>query len=211
MKVGKSQIAATRDAEAARIARWFRETEYGLAFLDAEGRALPISQHERERWERRAHRELDRFLREYEHAPTITIVGLAIAAVVYTLVSSLFAALMPPLPGALLGVCCLPTCLWPLVVELRYRRRLASLRVEIAERMPLRVALPEKTARAAYRTNIFMTGAQIMTVVLIGFGVSGAWRGNEAIEPLMLLPAAAAAALVWAGRRVDAKHRRSAW
>jgi hypothetical protein len=205
-----SAFERLRDWEAARIARWFRETEYGLVFYDSKGRALPIAERERRRWQSQAIKQLDHFLAEHARAPLeallIAILLFAAAGFAIGWLSG-FVPLLRQIPPPLAAA---PACLWPTLHWWRFRRRQAALRRQFAERLMLRTPLPEAAAAANRRFNIF-AGAQVVVVeVLIVVGAVTVFRGDpESFDAWPMLALVALAwPLHWAARKVDATHRR---
>ena len=198
----------TRHHEAARIARWFRETDYGLVYYDRRGRAFPISERERERWEKRAMKQVDKYLSRLDRLPIetfgIALLLLTAASVAIGLVGDSLGPARRMWPAA-----ALPALLWPLLGEWQFRRRRDALRSEIEDRLILREPIPQDEADAKRRYNLFFFGQVAIAVAILGIAAVGAVRADEqfGIVPMLAL-AAIGYPLMWAARRVDSTHRR---
>ena len=202
------QLNRIRDHEAAQIARWFRDTDYGLVYHHTDGRAYPITERERERWQRRALRQLETFLARLDRLPFETLlIAFGLIAAAYA-VNGLFDDRIPLL-GTFPPFAALPALLWPWLSSWQWQRQRRALRQEIADRLVLRTPLPEAEAIAARRYNVFQIGAVSLGVVILAIGAVGAFTNQPrfGFVPILIL-AAIAYPLHFAGQRVDAAHRR---
>ncbi|MEA3041910.1 MAG: hypothetical protein QOC65_1399 [Sphingomonadales bacterium] len=203
-----STIARVRHHEAARIARWFRETDYGLVYFDRRGRAFPISERERERWEARALKQVEKHLARLNRLPLETF-GIAFllvtaASIAVGVVGDSLGPVAKLTPAA-----ALPALLWPLLSAWQFRRQRDGLRAEIEARLILREPLPQAEADAKRRYNIFFVGQIGVGIIILAIGVVGALRRDEqfGIVPMLAL-AGVGYLLMWAAKRVDSTHRR---
>jgi hypothetical protein len=203
-----STIARVRHHEAARIARWFRETDHGLVYFDRRDRAFPISERERERWEARALKQVEKHLVRLNRLPLETF-GIAFllitaASVAVGLVGDSLGSVAQMLPAA-----ALPALLWPMLDAWQFRRQRNALRAEIEDRLILREPIPQAEADAKRRYNIFFVGQVAVGLAILAIAAVGAARGDErfGIVPMLAL-AALGYLLMWAAKRVDSTHRR---
>ncbi|MEA3016328.1 MAG: hypothetical protein QOI38_1050 [Sphingomonadales bacterium] len=203
-----STIARVRHHEAARIARWFRETDYGLVYFDRRGRAFPVSERERERWEARALKQVEKHLLRLNRLPIetfgIAFLLLTAAGIAAGLVGDSLGPVAKLWPAS-----ALPALLWPLLGAWQFRRQRDALRAEIEDRLILRDPIPQAEADAKRRYNIFFVGQVAIGLAILAIAGVGAARGDErfGIVPMLAL-AAVGYLLMWAARRVDSTHRR---
>lgn len=204
-----STLQQLRDWEAAKIARWFAETEYGLVYVDRAGRALPVSEGHRARWLRQAMRQLDRYVARYRRAP------FEMLAIVVALTAATSAA--TALLGDRIAILGQLHPAWPLAAaalsllhaDWRFRRDQRALRREIAGRLAFRTPLPRAAAATARRYNVFAIGQKAAALAIMAVAGLAIWR--DALLPgflAILVLVAIGWPLSWAAKRVDAAHRR---
>ena len=201
MPIELRETVLMRDAEGARIARWFGDTDLGPVFHANDGTALRLGEDERADWIERGERIVARHLARWRWVPFETMAIALVLIAALTLARGLLAV-----PGPL---AVLPALLWPPLCQLAYRRRLADLRREIGERLYFRGEVPRKLALAGLRHNLFAAIATILTVAVVVLGYVGVVRGDERFEiGLMAILVPIAWLFHFAGRRVDRVHRR---
>jgi hypothetical protein len=204
-----STLGKLRDIEAARIARWFRETEYGLVFYDRRGRAWPISDGERRLWQSQAMRQLDRFVAQYRRVAFETVLIAIVLMTAFGFAAGWLGGPVPMLHRIPAPAAAVPALLWPYIVAWRFRRGQRRLRGGIAERLTVRTPLPGAAAAAHRRFNIFAAAQAALVSAIIVLGAAAAFRSGPESIPLHLLTLVALAwPLHWAARKVDAVHRR---
>jgi hypothetical protein len=203
----------TRDAEVARIARWFRDTEHGPVFYDPDGQALPVSQSRSDHWKTQAIRDLDRHLAWQNRSPWAVLL-IAMALIAILLVGAAMAGdRLPILRQIPPPLAALPACLWPLALHVGFRRRQSAWRRAIAAGLVLHAPLSEGEAAPHRRHNLFVWARNLVSLSVMVIGGVSAFRDPTDLSPLPLLIGLTAVAWVihWAAMRVDATHRRRRW
>ncbi|MFM5885019.1 MAG: hypothetical protein ACKOQ3_06805 [Novosphingobium sp.] len=208
------RLAAIRDREAARISRWFRESEAGWLFYGADGTAWHITGDEARTWEDEAKAMLVRHLDWLKHVE----LRIAAGAVATTFVGA-FALIDLPL---VLRAAAAAAALVPATYFLRqltgsaaYDRRLRQWRAALAERLAgsARGGVPGEVESHHRRYNLFHLVEGLCCAALLGHLL---WRHGLDLGQFRLgaidigLIGASLAAHV-AATRVDATHRRRKW
>lgn len=207
----RSQAQQLRNIEQARIARWFGTGERGRVYIGPRGRAFPVTDAEHVRWRAQASGILERYLKAYDQLiGVIFAIALFLAGGAYLAVAW-FADVIPLLGRVEPVFASLPAFAWPVVAEVRYRRALARLRRNIADRLSVRTAVPDAVATAGRRYNIFQIVMGTLGIGVLAYGGVAAWYGLPvdtfyAALGVVIVPLYA---LQWASRRVDATQRRA--
>ena len=206
------QVERIGAAEEARVARWFRDGTHGLVYFDREGRAIPISDAEHERWRGEALFRVDKYVEDLDRAPKeILIVAVCVFVAAYFLKTTL-GAVLPVFKSIQPALFTMPACLLPLVYEFAFRRDQAALRRRIEEKLFLRTPLPAEVASGRRRHNVFAiaqgvtAGAAILVAAVATFSDRpgfGTWAIFAFLGFAFLFSLAA--------QRVDAVHRRRLW
>lgn len=200
------------EAEAARIARWFGESDCGPVFHDLAGRALPVTDRQRDQWQAHAARQVERYVERLDRTPVETVLIAFLLASAGCSASALLGPHVPMLEGPVPALAAMPALLWPGLVALQFRHAQRRFRRDIGYRLSLRTPLPEAQAVAARRYNMFAYAQTIGAVALLGIGAVAAWRDDPTFGwRAMLALGAALWLLYFASRRVDAVHRRKRW
>lgn len=209
MRIELRDHVLLHDAEGARIARWFGETELGPVFYADSGEALPLDGDRRAIYRRQAERLLERYVAGYRRSGFEAVALAVVLVVLFQGVQAWLGALAPSLrvvPAFAAGV---PALAWPLVRELRYRRGLKALRRELSERLALREGVPAQIAQPHRRHNVFLVAQGLVVVFMLASAGAALLRGDQNFGlPWILVPIPLAWALHWASRRVDRVHRR---
>lgn len=204
-----SATGRLRDAEGARIARWFGEGAYGPVWFDDAGHAFPISEAERTRWRAQALHRLELYVEAYDRTMMeIVVAGIVLTLAAYAVIGAL-GTLIPMLGRVEPAFAALPAMGWPFVVEARYRLSLHRLRREIADRLIVRAPVQRAIAEPARRYNIFRVATGIGGMAVLSYGGVAAYRGIPADDyfPIMFAMVVPVYALAWAADRVDDRHR----
>lgn len=200
------------EAETARIARWFGDTGCGPVYHDLAGRALPVTDRQRDRWQVEAVRQVERYVERLDRTPIETVLIAFVLATAGCSASALLGPHVPLLEGPMPGLAAMPALLWPGLVALQFRSAQRRLRRDIGYRLSLRTPLPQPAAVAARRYNVFVWGQMAAGLSVVGIAALAAWREQPGFGLVPMLGFGALAWLFyWAGRRVDAVHRRRRW
>lgn len=208
MRFTLDQHELFRDAERARVARWFGDGLFEPIFHDFARGPLPVRAHLRDTWLAEAGRIIDRQVAQLRWLPfetiAIGIVLVAAAAIALPLVGD-SAPLLRRIPPPAAAI---PALLWPLVLELRYRLRLRALRREIGDRLCVRARVDAQFAGTGRKYNLFAGLSALLVFLAIGWGVTSAIR-HDGVPDIM--PLAVLFPVIWglyfAGRRVDQVQR----
>lgn len=208
------RLTALRDREAARLSRWFRESEAGWLFYGGNGAAWHVTGDEARRWEDEARAILAGHLAWMRHLE-LRIVA---AAMVMAFVGA-FALMDLPVAARLLSG---GAALMPGLYLVRqatggfaYHRRLRRWRADLARRLAAsgRGGVPAEIEAQHRRYNLFRIAELGLCAALFGHI---AWGLSPDFAHLRLgaldyglIGAALAAHL--AATRVDATHRRRKW
>jgi len=198
-----------RDAERARVARWFGEGLFEPVFHDTRYGPLPVRPHMRDTWLREADRIIDRHARQLDRVGFEAIAIGAVLVGAFMLARGLVGDWAPmmrhiPLPAA--GAAAL---LWPLVQELRYRAQLRAWRRGIGDRLRVRDRVDARFAGIGRKYNLFAGLSVSLALLIVGWGLVGALTRDP---DWSMLPAFVLGPIAWglhfAGRRVDRNQRR---
>jgi peptidoglycan/LPS O-acetylase OafA/YrhL len=198
-----------RDAEAAHMARLFGETPLGPVYFADTGEALPVSADERDLFLAQARRAIEAAamrLRFAAFGVVVLAIGFFLAA---DFAQWLLKDLVPAVAACPPLVATAPAFLTPTIDALYYRHRITRLRRDLSRKLRFRGAVPEDIARPARRYNVFAIASLALTVLIVAlwaFDSPGDPFGKRLFWPIALMVP------VWllhfAGRRVDAVHRR---
>ena len=197
-----------RDAERARIARWFGEGLVEPVFYSSRG-PLPVRAHMRDSWLAEADRIIER---QAVHLRWMGFEAIAMGIVLIaamTIATGLVGDAAPVLRRIPAPLAAVPALSWPLVCELRYRLRLRAWRGAIEDRLCVRDRVDAKFAPAGRKYNLFSGAALLRAVRSAGGGLPAAWRPAQPCAPRPIPAAGGVAwALHFAGRRIDRNQRR---
>ena len=206
------QIERIRKAEAARIARWFRDGEHGLLYFDRKGRAISISDSEHVRWSDEALRRIDTYVADLERSPKeVMLLGVCVVAAAFFLKTAL-AGILPMFKDLQPMMFAMPACFWPIYYELSFRRDQHALRGRIEDRLIMRTPLGEEVATRSRRYNVFAIAQGVTAGGAVLVAALALFRGDPGFGTLAMFAFLALAWLFsWAAQRVDATHRRTLW
>ena len=208
MRIELDQTRLFRDAERARIARWFGEGLVEPVFYSSRG-PLPVCARMRDSWLAEADRIIER---QAVHLCWMGFEAIAMGIVLVaamTIAAGLVGDAAPVLRRIPAPLAAAPALSWPLICELRYRLRLRAWRRAIEDRLCVRDRVDAKFAPAGRKYNLFSGAALLLAVLIVGWGLTAALRPVEQFDPLPMTAAAAVAwALHFAGRRIDRNQRR---
>lgn len=209
MRLTLDQKTVFRDAERARIARWFGESLFEPVFHDTRYGPLPVRPHMRDTWLAEANRIVDRQAAQLDRVGFEAIAIGFVLTLAFMLAQTLVGDQVPMLrriPAPAAGAAAL---LWPLVQELRYRARLRAWRREIGDRLCVRDRVDAKLVGTGRKYNLFSGLSGLLALLVFGWGLVGVIERDaewNIVPMLVVLPAIGA--LHAAGRRVDRNQRR---
>ena len=209
MRITLDQHELYRDAERARVARWFGDGLLEPVFFDDARHALPVRAHARDEWLAEAGRIIDRHIAQQRWVPFESIAMALVLMSAMLFVTGMFGDAAPvlrrlPPPAAAAGA-----MLWPLIHQSLYRRRLRTLRQEIHDRLIVRAAIDPGLVPLGKRYNLFAGASAVLVYVVIAWGIVTAIAHGGVPDPL---PTIVLFPVIWglyfAGRRVDRTQRR---
>jgi len=206
------QLERIRDAEEARVARWFRDGAHGLVYFDRKQRAIPISEAQHERWRAEAVKRVDRYVADLERClKEVVILAVCVVVAAFFLKSAL-APVIPMFKSMQPTLFAIPACFLPLMYEVSFRRDQSALRGRIEERLILRTPLPEDVATRSRRYNVFTVGQGVTAGGAVLIAALALYRDDPGYGTLAMLALLVLSWLFsWAAQRVDAVHRRRLW
>jgi hypothetical protein len=206
------QLERIRDAEEARVARWFRDGAHGLVYFDRKKRAIPISDAEHQRWRSEAVKRVDRYVDDLQRCPKeVVILAVCVVVAAYFLKTAL-APVIPTFKSFQPMLFAIPACFLPLLYEYSFRRDQSALRARIEEKLFLRTPLPEDVAIQGRRYNVFAVGQAVTAGGAVLVAALALFRDDPGFGTLAMLTLLGLAWLFsWAAQRVDSVHRRRLW
>jgi hypothetical protein len=206
------QLERIRDAESARIARWFRDGVHGLVYFDRKGRAIPISESEHDRWSGQALKRVDTYVDDLERSPREVVILAVCVVVAAFFLKTALAGIMPMFKSFQPMLFAIPACFLPVLYEVTFRRDQSALRGRIEEKLFLRTPLPEEVAGRSRRHNVFAIGQAVTAGAAVLIAVLALFRDDPGFGTLAMLTFFG---LAWlfsrAAQRVDSVHRRRLW
>ena len=204
MSLVAQRLAHLRDMNRAEISRWFRESEAGWLFYDAQGVAHHLLADEASRFEAEAHRLNDRYLNTFSWRGTMLMLPMLGAGVATALGAR--GQFLWWIIGAAFLLAVVPAAL----AEVAFARTMRRFRARIARQVAGRGSVPQPVADQHRRFNLFrMLSLASATIFMWRLAIHSAdgWR-VESIDAALVV-------LAFAGKagadRVDATHRRRKW
>lgn len=206
------QLERIRNAEEARVARWFRDGVHGLVYFDRKGRAIPVSDGEHDRWRRDAQKRIDTYVGDLDRSPKeVVILAVCVVAAAFFLKTAL-AGILPMFKGLQPMLFAIPACFLPVMYEVTFRRDQSALRTRIEEKLFLRSPLPEEVVGRSRRYNVFAVGQAVTAGGAVLVAALALARDDPGFGTFAMLAFLGLAwAFSWAAQRVDSVHRRRLW